>query len=173
MLLLQGYESLVKDFRKALYVKEKFPPGRLFEHGQRHRNAHLGPAEGGDVDEGILVEESLQFFPETGGAHGVYPPGQAFADDDDIGHHAIMLYAPEPSGAAKAGLDLVHDEERAVFRAQILYQGVVVRLRDGHAQGSRNGLEDDGCRFVVNGGPDGGLVIEGHLDESLGLRPEG
>ena len=68
------------------------------------------------------------------GADGNVTAGQCLGDDDDIGIYiAVMFHGQKAAGAAKAGLDFIHDKQRAVFAAQTSGFAQIACIRNSDA----------------------------------------
>ncbi len=93
--------------------------GRLdrVEHRQCGQAAQLGPAEGRDVDERVLVEERVHLRGHERGRDRVDPARETLAGRHQIGLDALLRSSSHVDpAAAEAGLDLV--ERRAARPAR-------------------------------------------------------
>ena len=95
---------------------------------------------------------------ECGGHLGPGPAGtdrhtvtECFGHGHHIGLDPHVLEGEPPSGAAQAGLNLVHHQQDAPFRAQLAEAAQIVRRRDHHSGLAQDRLHQHGrhaCRIA-------------------------
>ena len=130
--------------------------------------------EGGRVDHRVFaVDLVVDVFGIDGDAEGHDSAADGFGEGHDVGGDAFVVAGKGVAGAAKAALDFVEDEERAVLVARLAGGLEVAVGRDDNAAFTLNGFEDDAGGLVVDGidqGVDVAVVDEldsGHEREKL------
>jgi len=98
---------------------------------------------------------------------------ESLARDDHVGIDPFVLVGPEPTGAAKAGLDLVDDQEHAPLSAQPREPREVVLGRQEHPEGRWDRLQDHRCGVVVEHALHRLEIAEGDLLEAGEVGTEG
>ena len=75
--------------------------------------------------------------------------GQGFAQADQVRHDAAVFARKPFSGAAKAGVNLVQDQQRALLVAQAAQQRQKLWRRNAAAGAALNRFDEDGADFLA------------------------
>ena len=75
--------------------------------------------------------------------------GEGFAQANQVGHHAAVFAGEPAAGAAKAGVNLVEDEQGAMFVAQPAEQRQEGRRWKVDAAAGLHGLDKEGADFFA------------------------
>src|ERR1035441_6339086 len=136
------FKQKLSELRAAF---AKFKPADFGNLRQRHRAADRMTEERAGVNR-------LAFGWRPRGVHDVRttntggkrkPAGERLAETDQIGNHAGMFAGKPFSGAPKAGVNLVEDEQRAVFVAKFPQHRQESRWRDVDAAARLNGFDEN------------------------------
>src|ERR1039458_8183401 len=136
------FKQKLSELRAAF---AKFKPADFGNLRQRHRAADRMTEEGAGVNR-------LAFGWRPRSVHDIRAPdaggkrkaaGERLAETDQIGHHAGMFARKPFSGAPKAGVNLVEDEQRAVPVAEFPQQRQKPRRRDIDAAARLNGFDEN------------------------------
>ena len=96
---------------------------------------------------------------------------QAFAEGDDVGTHAVLLFGQQRAATTEAGLHFVEDQQNPQFTAQTLDALEVVLGRRDYA-GALDRLKHDGNGLRIDSSVQGRQVVERHMAETRQLRLE-
>ena len=100
------------------------------------------------------------------------PLARALASVMTSGATPGVLVAPEPPGAAHAGLDLVEDQADAGLVAELAQPGQVPVVGDVHAALALDGLDHDARGVAVDGALQRAEIVEGDVLEAARQRLE-
>ncbi len=104
--------------------------------------------------------------------HRIQPATEGLAEHEHIRLDSIVLTRQKQSGPAKAGLDLVADQQYPVARADVGALGQVSRLRHANASLTLYGFDEKCCGLGCNGIAQRGCIAVFHQPETGRKRPE-
>ena len=139
-------------------------PQILQRHGGGHRMAGIGIAV---IQLAPLGHDLEHLVVDDRPANRLIARGQALGDGHDMGANAEGGRAEHIAGAAKAGDDLVGNQQDAVFVADALDFRPIGRGRNDHPTRALNRLTDKGCNLVEADLVDRGFQLPGALKPEL------
>ncbi len=93
---------------------------------------------------------------------------QAFAEGDDVGTYAVLLFGQQRATTTEARLHFIEDQQDPQFTAQALDTLEVVFGRGGYV-GALDRLKQDGNGLCIDSSVQGRQVVERHMAETRQL----
>lgn len=91
---------------------------------------------------------------------------QAFAESDDVGTYAVLLFGKQAAAAADPRLYFVEDQQDPQFTAQTLDAFQIMLSRRNDPGFALDRLEHDGDGLRIDGSMQGCQVVERYMAEA-------